>query len=177
MPPPFAGSLVRIRLGPQSLRPPLVGLLLTLVVALGAAVLTTGVSPAEAKTACWRQAIDDWLDDGRLDGTYSARCLNEARKHIPDDLEQYSSIDDEIMRARRAAGRTLAGAGGSTAQGGPTIEPGDGLFRQAFSKTNPRNADSLPVPILILAGLTLILIAAGAAGLVSRRLRARRASA
>lgn len=158
------------------MRPPLLGLLLALIVALGAAVLTTDVSAADAKTACWKQVIEDWYDDGRLDQTYSPRCLNEARRHLPDDLEQYSSLDDEIMRARRAGGRTLAGRGGTTAQpSGPTVEPGDGLFREAFSKTNPRNADSLPLPLLILAALALLLIAAGAAGLVSRKLRARRA--
>lgn len=153
------------------------GLLLTLVVALGAALLTTGVAPAEAKTPCGKQVIEDWFDDGRLDKIYSPRCLNDARKRIPDDLEQYSSLDDEILRQRRSSGRTLAmeGPGTQRQSGGPTIEPGDSPFRQAFSKTNPRNADSLPLPLLILAGLALLLISAGAAGLVSRRLRARRA--
>jgi hypothetical protein len=154
-----------------------VGLLLTFVVALSAALLTTGVSPAEAKTPCGAQVIQDWYDDGRLDKRYSPKCLNDARKRIPDDLEQYSSLDDEILRQRRLGARTLAFSGGGPRpqSGGPTLEPGDGLFREAFSKTNPRNADSLPLPLLILAGLALLLIAAGAAGLVSRRLRARRA--
>jgi hypothetical protein len=156
-----------------------VGLLLTVVVALSAALLTTGVAPAGAKTPCGKQVIEDWYDDGRLDKRYSPRCLNEARKRIPDDLEQYSSLDDEILRQRRQGARTLAVGGGSSSpqrqSGGPTIEPGDSPFRQAFSKTNPRNADSLPLPLLILAGLALLLMSAGAAGLVSRRLRARRA--
>jgi hypothetical protein len=154
-----------------------VGLLLTVVVALSAALLTTGVAPAGAKTPCGKQVIEDWYDDGRLDKRYSPRCLNDARKRIPDDLEQYSSLDDEILRQRRSSGRQLASSGGSPQRqsGGPTIEPGDSPFRQAFSKTNPRNADSLPLPLLILAGLALLLMSAGAAGLVSRRLRARRA--
>jgi hypothetical protein len=139
-------------------------------------VLTTGVSPAEAKTACWRQVLQDWFLDGRLDKRYTPKCLNEASNHIPDDLKQYSSLDDEILRQRRQGARTLAFTGG-TPQCGATIEPGDGLFRQAFTKTNPRNADSMPLPLLILSGLALLLVAGGAAGLVSRRLRARRAQA
>jgi hypothetical protein len=157
-----------------------VGLLLAVAVALAAAALTTGVSPAEAKTPCGNQVIQDWYDDGRLDKRYSPKCLNDARKRIPDDLEQYSSLDDEILRQRRSTGRTLAVGRGSPRRqsGGPTIdEPSDGLFRQAFSKTNPRNADSLPLPLLILGGLALLLMSAGAAGLVTRRLRARRARA
>lgn len=152
-------------------------LLVTLALALAGAALTTGVSPAEAKTPCWKQVVHDWYEDGKLDTRYSPKCLNEASRRIPDDLKQYSSLDDEILRQRRQGARTLAVAGGGTPQGGATVEPGDGPFQQAFTKANPRNADSMPLPLLILSGLALLLVAGGAAGLVSRRLRARRAQA
>ena len=46
--------------------------------------------------------------------------------------------------------------------------------KAGFNKLGPENSDSLPLPLLILAGLALLLIAAGAAGIVSRRLRARK---
>lgn len=39
----------------------------------------------------------------------------------------------------------------------------------------PANADSIPVPLLILAGLALLLLAAAASGYVARRVQARRA--
>jgi hypothetical protein len=39
------------------------------------------------------------------------------------------------------------------------------------SRHSPRNADSVPLPLLILAALALLMIAAGAGGLVTRRLR------
>jgi hypothetical protein len=59
-------------------------------------------------------------------------------------------------------------------QGTANERPQQGLFREAFDATSPRNADSMPIPLLVLGGLALLLIAAGAAGLLRRRLRARR---
>jgi hypothetical protein len=53
-------------------------------------------------------------------------------------------------------------------------DPHRKLFTEAFNKVGPRNADSIPLPLIILAGLALLLITAGGAGLVSRRLRARK---
>jgi hypothetical protein len=41
----------------------------------------------------------------------------------------------------------------------------------------PANADSIPIPLLVLAGLALVLLAAASAGFVARRLQARRAGA
>ena len=43
-----------------------------------------------------------------------------------------------------------------------------------FDQGRPERADSIPVPLLVLAGLALLLLAAGAAGFVARRLQARR---
>lgn len=146
------------------------------MLALFAVSLTVGVAPAAAKTPCWKKVVQDWYADGRIDDAYSAGCLSESTKHIPKDLLVYSSFEDEARRARQQAARGLAVT--KPRAGGPLQEePGDGLFKQAFDKTSPRNADSMPLPLLILAGLALLLIAAGAGGLVSRRLRARRARA
>jgi len=54
-------------------------------------------------------------------------------------------------------------------------DPTRPLFKEALDKLGSRNVDTVPLPLLIMAGLSLLLIAAGAAGLVSRRLRARKA--
>lgn len=62
--------------------------------------------------------------------------------------------------------------------GGPSqptaSTPGRGVFTQAFDKLGSRNVDTVPLPLLILAALSLLLVAAGAAGLVARRLRTRK---
>ena len=54
-------------------------------------------------------------------------------------------------------------------------EPQSEYFKEAFDKLGPREADSVPVPLMIMAGLALLLVAAGAGGLITRRFRARRA--
>jgi Alphavirus glycoprotein J len=55
-----------------------------------------------------------------------------------------------------------------------TTDPPRKYITEAFNKVGPRNADSIPLPLIILAGLALLLIAAGGAGLVAKRLRARK---
>jgi hypothetical protein len=62
-------------------------------------------------------------------------------------------------------GDTSPTAGGGADEGGGPI--GDVL--------KPANADSIPIPLLVLAGLALVLLAAASAGFVARRIQARRA--
>jgi hypothetical protein len=155
-----------------------VGLLLVLVLGgvLGAFILTRDAGSAETASPCWKQVIQDWYDNGRLEGTYEPACYTEARKRIPEDIRVYSDLDDQLSRERLAAGRRLASRGrtsdatrpvrGEDVRGGP--------IGAAFEKTSPQNADSLPVPVLILAGLAFAMVAAGSAGLVAKRARAGR---
>jgi len=51
---------------------------------------------------------------------------------------------------------------------------GSGPIDELFDQGRPERADSIPVPLLVLAGLALLLLAAGAAGFIARRLQARR---
>lgn len=96
---------------------------------------------------------------------------------MPEDLRVYTGIVDDIMSARQQAsrgGRVLAGVNPTSAAKSTASTPDRGLFNQAFNRLGSRNVDTVPLPLLILAGLSLLLIAAGAAGLVSRRLRGRK---
>jgi hypothetical protein len=172
--------------------------LIVLVAGLGAAVLALGLGapPAAAAKPCWKQVIDDWQSDGRIDGVYSQACLREALHRVPQDVREYSSFEDKIRDARQQQVRTTqvrrrtgAGEGNPTRPGDRSgsvrrlsikpdskiADPPRGLFSTALNKYGPQNSDSLPLPLLILAGLALLLMAAGAAGLVSRRLQSRRA--
>jgi hypothetical protein len=149
-----------------------------LVAALGVLALSVGAAAASAKTPCWRQIQNEWVNNQRIATTYPLHCYREAITHVPEDLRQYSSIEEDILAARQLAarqGRTLQGRQspqrGST---GAQNDPDQTLFTKGFDKLGPDNADSIPLPLLILAGLSLLLIAAGAAGLVTRRLRARK---
>jgi len=55
-----------------------------------------------------------------------------------------------------------------------TEAAGSGPIDTLFDQGRPERADSIPVPLLVLAGLALLLLAAGAAGFIARRLQARR---
>jgi hypothetical protein len=150
----------------------------------GVIAVSTPVS-ASAAPACWRVIMNDWYEDERIDGKYSKACYDAAEKNIPQDLRDYSDLPAEISRARLAALRGSANEDERLPQGlgaGPVDErndgggnSGDGLIGEALDELGPSSADSAPIPLLILAGLALLLVAAGAAGLLNRRLQARRA--
>jgi hypothetical protein len=155
--------------------------LFVLALLLAAAALLVAAKPAAAAKPCWEKVVDDWYKDGVIDATYPRRCYSEALKNVGEDVKVYSSFEEDIktalQRAGRADARRLSVAGGDRdlpRQGTANERPQRGLFREAFDATSPRNADSMPIPLLVLGGLALLLIAAGAAGLLRRRLRARR---
>lgn len=150
-----------------------------LVAVLAALALGTTAQPAAAKAPCWRLILNEWTDNNRIEQAYPLHCYREAIAHVPEDLRVYTGIVDDISRARQQMirngnVRTLAfNNGKSTARTADT--PDRGLFAQGFDKFGSRNVDTVPLPLLILAGLSLLLLAAGGAGLVSRHLRARKA--
>ncbi len=155
-------------------------------------------SPAGAAKSCGRAVIDDWYDDGRVDGTYALHCYDDAIEILPRDVRDYSSAKEDIQRALQAAKRGDAAppartdptpsAGPSTTPEDPentdTTEttstppvdgPGDPPTETLASPpADTESASSIPIPLLILAGLALLLVAGGSAGYVIRRLQARR---
>jgi hypothetical protein len=176
-------------------------LLAALALSLGLAV---GVAPASAKSkpACWKTLINDWYD-GRIDGTYPIHCYREALKHLPTDVETYSSARDDIRQAlqkRITQGSSGGGpttTGGSSAPGGGTGSNGGGSGQNgggtgssgggqggdkstsgpvgdAFDATKPGSPDSVPVPLIVLGGVAFLLMVAGATGFLTRRARMRR---
>jgi len=172
----------------------LAGLAAAFVVAF-AALLAVGVSTAEAAKPCWKRALDDWSDNGRMDGVYSQACLQAAIDHLPEDLRIYSNAPEVIGGARQSSARSereLAGATGTNSPEGAgtrkqapvrEVEPDvdvdrrrdDGPIKRVLG-TGTTDASSIPLPLIVLAGLALVLMAAGGAGLAHRKLRARRVS-
>jgi hypothetical protein len=157
--------------------------------ALLAGLITVAATPSQASAAgkpCWERVIDDWLDNGAIDKRYAPSCYRQALKHVPEDLRDYSNITDAINAALQDALRPGARGGIPGAPGGGNGVPGAGndrrlqaspsksLYRKAIDNLGTTNADSLPIPLLVLAGLgTALLLTAG--GLAARkRLRARR---
>ena len=172
-----------------------------ILLAVAAAALVT-VAPAAAAPSCGRAVIDDWYDDGRVDGTYELHCYDDAIEILPRDVRDYSSAKEDIQRALQAAKRgedappartdptpsgTPTGGSGDpddptetgTTDTLPSTDPDDGdddgeTAAGGAIDNDSGSASSVPIPLLILAGLALLLIAAGTAGYVIRRLQARR---
>jgi hypothetical protein len=180
----------------RSLRHIVVALLI-----VGAAGAFAGVAPAATKrssTACWKMLINDWYD-GRIDGVYAIHCYREALSHLPSDVDTYSSARDDIQQALQkritesrnghttttTAGGGSTGGGGTGGTGGGSGSDGSGDGNSAspgpiggaINAGKPDNADSLPVPLLVLGGVALVLMAAGGAGFVARRARLQRMQA
>ena len=189
MAPRGEGRLVPIPPRVRAIAPPALPVRIFGLALLLALALMVGAQPAEAKTPCWKQVVQDWFEDARIDRTYPRNCYSDALKNVPNDVKDYSSFEEDIKSAlqRVSRARTLANSGGgSTQPEKPTRRPGSAnevvqaepqpeYFKQAFDKLGPREADSVPVPLMIMAGMALLLVAAGAGGLITRRLRARRA--
>jgi hypothetical protein len=162
------------------------------VVAAFLAVLAAA-SPAGAAESCGRQVIDDWYDNGRVDGTYALHCYDDAIEILPRDVRDYSSAKDDIQRALQArkrgepappagsdptpgddpstdtTGTDTTATSGTPSSGGSNDPP-----TEATAGMDTESASSVPIPLLILAGLALLLVAAGSAGYVIRRVQARR---
>ena len=171
---------------------------LTLAPALFAGLVLMLAMPGQAAAAkpCWERVIDDWLANGTITGTYKVSCYQQALKHVPEDLRDYSNITDAINAAMLATLRGTPGNGngsGGTGSGtGPGSNPGNpsggsskaeknrrlqatperSYYRRAIDNLGTTSADSVPVPLLVLAGLgtLLLLSAAGLAG--AKRYRA-----
>lgn len=157
--------------------------LLALVAGLAAAAAMPSSAAASGKP-CWERVIDDWLDNGTIDGHYKAACYQQALKQVPEDLRDYSNITDAISAALSG---TLRGNGTGTTNGGgnsgdPTTGPdrkqqavpAQSLYTKGINHLGTTKASSIPIPLLVLAALgTLLLVSAG--GLAAhKRLKARR---
>ncbi|HSC74556.1 MAG TPA: hypothetical protein VLB89_10335 [Gaiellaceae bacterium] len=161
---------------------------LILVVAAAASAATFGVSTAHA-SACSNALIHDWYVDGRIDKTYPVHCYREALKDIPEDQIVYGTLRDDLNRAlenviRDHNGNVTpmtpvppSGGGGSSdgSSGGSSGTHDKGFFHWLAKKVGPDTANSVPVPLLVLGGLALALIAAAAISYGARRYQTRKA--
>ena len=189
MAPRGEGRLVPIPPRVRAIAPPALPVRILGLALLLALALMVGAKPAAAKTPCWKQVVQDWFEDSTIDRTYPRHCYSDALKNVPNDVKDYSSFEEDIRSAlqRVSRARTLANSGGGLTQpekatqpqrrigNADEAQPRPEYFKQAFDKLGPREADSMPVPLMIMAGLALLLVAAGAGGLITRHFRAKRA--
>jgi hypothetical protein len=135
------------------------------VAAAFAATLVASIGAAQA-SPCSDAILADWLDNGRIDRVYDLPCYDAAVDAIPPDLLDYTDAADVIGRAfQNATGRRLEGrspkAPGRHRPPPPSVVPSVGTAASA----------AVPMPLLVLAGMSTVLLAAGGLGYVLRRRR------
>ena len=148
--------------------------------------------PASAATnPCRNKVFNDWYPDGKIASTYPISCYRDALKHMPPDAAVYSSLGDDVRAAMRAAIRRANGHSaplqvghGSKAIGAGNVEaalrsinkahdPASGAVTVASGVPVAASSSGTPLPILVLGGLALVLVAAGAVGVGVRHVRGR----
>jgi hypothetical protein len=173
--------------------PTLKSALVAAALVFAAVALLAPAAPAQAANPCWKQVIDDWVADGRIDGVYSAACLQQARKHLPEDLRAYSNIEERIDESLQSRSTQGIGGGGNGSSSAPERnvtpseakqitksvnekqkQPEEGPIDEVLNAGGPSSADSFPLPLIILTALALVLLSAGAAGVAHRKLAARK---
>jgi hypothetical protein len=159
-------------------------LLFLLTLALAAVVAP---APALAAQPCWKELVNDYWADNRVNKIYDLSCYRVAMEKLPRDVQEYSDAQDDLRRALLAAirdERANAGFGDSRSDdderdgsAAPTVgddESGGGFFREVLDKLGPKNADSVPVPLLVLASIAILLLGAAGASYGARWFQARR---
>jgi hypothetical protein len=151
------------------IRPRLIRVIVLTVLVLGA-VPAAGVSPAGAATPCGKKIVDDWFDNGRIDRLYPLACYQQGIDAIPRDILDYADAQDVITRALQAAVHDKLDPRTKPARTDPKSPVSTDPV--AAPDIGTSDSSSVPIPLLVLSGMSIVLVAAGGMGYVSRRRRA-----
>jgi hypothetical protein len=163
-----------------------VGLLLA-VLAASVCAAFAGVGSAAAATSCRDKVFNDWYADGKISSRYPISCYRAALRHIPADASVYSTLESDIKAALQAALRRSQGKsvpseighglrpleGRTPAASHLTSDPARDAAAKASGPTASAQSGGAPLPVLVLGGVALALIAAGAVGAGVRHVRRR----
>jgi hypothetical protein len=143
-------------------------------------------STKSTKSNCGKQVVTDWYvhKDHQVHGHYPLYCYREALDSLDPSVDDYTNARTAISAA--LAAEALRDGGGP---GGPNspLKPGQKpiLYHNTYdfsgvttgdntTPTNTAGPSSVPVPLLVLAGLAILLLTAGGAGYVARRVKGNR---
>jgi len=133
---------------------------------------------------CYREALQHLPTD--VDTYSSAR--DDIKQALQKRITQGANPSTQTTGGSSSGGGTGPGGGsgggsnGGNSSGGGTSggtqggggKSTSGPVQDVFDATKPGNADSVPVPLIVLGAVALVLIVAGAAGFLTRRMRTRR---
>lgn len=136
--------------------------LLTFIAVLGISVVFGPSLIRAAEPPCSERVLSDWLDNGSIDRMYPLPCYDEAIAAMPTDIRDYTNAQDVIERALMSAVRDTTTQPPKAAQT-PAPDAGGAIAIDASG------ASTVPMPLLLLFGLALAVLAAGALGYLGRR--------
>lgn len=141
-----------------------------LCLALLAALMTA--SSSAAASPCAKNVLADWRDNGRIDRVYALPCYDQAIDAIPADLLPYADADEVIGRALQSALREQ-GVNSPRSPGTPRQPSGEPPSppRTTAPPVNTSATTALPLPLIVLGGCALVLLATGGLGWLTRRRR------
>lgn len=149
------------------------------------ALLATAGSALAAN--CGKQVVNDWYDNGRVDTIYPLSCYRAAIRILPTDVIDYSNAKEEIGRALAFAKQGKQDPGSKPTDTGTTTAPTEtttpsettpetettetdtASLTEAGGDVDTSGPSSVPVPLIVLGGLAVLLLAAGSAGYLARR--------
>jgi hypothetical protein len=142
--------------------------LVGLIAALTAVLVALALPATAMASKCGDQILADWFDNGRIDRLYELHCYEEAIDSIPSDLRDYANAEEIINRALQAA------VDGELAPGGPDPSPDDPTGGvppggEAAPDVDTSGISSVPIPLIILALMSIALLTAGGLGYLRRR--------
>ena len=195
-------SSLRFRPRPVNLQSSHTRRTLSAFIAIGAALVACALTAlsvpdaASGATPCGKKVLADWFDNGRIDRLYPLHCYEEGIDAIPPDIADYADAEEVISRALQSALRgdlakggcdpspdgsandcTDSGGGNNGGNnGGGGNDPGGGDSGDNPGEVAPEvdtsGPSSVPIPLVVLGGMSLALLAAGALGYLSRRRQA-----
>jgi hypothetical protein len=133
---------------------------LLLLASLAASLVVAGGASA-AGVRCEEKVLADWSDNGRVDGVYPLRCYQQALAKMPTDLRDYTNATDAIHRALT---RAVSSAG---KRFGTRVAIGDA------PRVGADRTTALPLPLIVLVGISVAVLSAGMFAHLARRRRAR----
>lgn len=133
---------------------------LVIVIAVLGFGVTAPSTSGGTELPCSQRVLADWSDNGRVDRLYALPCYEGAIAAMPTDIRDYTNARDVIDRALTNAVRAKAAV---------PAEETQALDTQSAVPIDTSGGLPVPMPLLVLFGLALTLLAAGSLGRVGRR--------
>ena len=174
-------------------------------VLLAALLAASTAPAASAETPCWKHLINDWydgrIDDTYAIPCYRAAIKHlptdaQTYSSAAEDISAALALVIAGKDPSSGSGTTTGGTDGSGGSGGGTGGSGSGgpgtggtggtggggagtgsggPVGGALDDLGPNDAESVPIVVIVLGAIAVLLVALGGAGLVVRRVHARRA--